>query len=411
MLAYPSNVLPQLETVAFAPVFDQHGKLLTGPGYHESARLWLHQPKGLSIGVVPEHPSPEQVQEAKSWLLDELLVDFPFASPADRAHAAAALLLPFLRPMVGGCTPLHLIEAPVPGAGKGLLADVTMIGATGRCCEPTTITLDEDETRKKITSLLAKAPPIILLDNIRTGIESAQLAAALTAEVWSDRVLGVNRMVALPNRATWLATANNPRLSLEVARRCARIRLDPQTDRPWERSEFRHDPLREWAKANRGHLVHALLVLAQAWISADQPPGAKVLGSFENWARVLGGILANAGIDGFLGNTEELYEAADAEGNEWREFVAAWWDVHRDAWVGAKDLLKLALERDLLGGVLGDKSEKSPRSQQSRLGRALTAVRDRHFGEWRVLVRHDARTKSARYCLGTGKDAGHTRDF
>ncbi len=403
MLAYPDEQVPQLEAVVCAPVFDRPGKLIGEPGYHPAARLWYHRLPGFSVATVPERPTPEQVGAARDLLLNDLLVDFPFASEADRAHAIAALLLPFVRRMVDGCTPLHLIEAPTPGSGKGLLADVAALIALGRCCEPTTVTPDEEEARKKITSLLARAQPVILLDNIRTGIESAQLASALTAEVWSDRILGQTRMIDLPNRATWLVTANNPRLSLEIARRCARIRLDPRTDRPWERTTFKHAPLREWIRANRARLVHALLVLVQAWIAGGKPKGQKVLGSFEGWSRVIGGILASAGIDGFLGNTEQLYETADAEGNEWREFVAAWWDAYHENWVAAKDLLELALERDLLGGVIGD---KSLRSQQTRLGRALAAVRDRQFGEWRVLMRRDAHTKGACYRLDPAGDCG-----
>jgi len=396
MLAYPDEQVPQLEAVVCAPVFDRQGKLISEPGYHPAARLWYHRLSGFSIEAVHERPTPEQAGAARDLLLDDLLVDFPFASEADRAHAVAALFLPFVRRIVDGCTPIHLIEAHTPGSGKGLLADVVALIALGRCCEPTTVTPDEEEARKKITSLLARAQPVILLDNIRTGIESAQLAAALTAEVWSDRILGQTRMIDLPNRATWLVTANNPRLSLEIARRCARIRLDPRTDRPWQRTAFKHAPLREWIRANRARLVHALLVLVQAWNAAGKPQGQRVLGSFEGWSRVVGGILGNAGIDHFLGNTEELYETADAEGNEWREFVAAWWDAYHDNWVSAKDLLKLALERDLLGGTIGD---KSARSQQTRLGRALATVRDRQFGEWRIVIRRDAHSKSAGYRL------------
>jgi len=403
MLAYPDEQVPQLEAVVCAPVFDGQGRLISEAGYHPAARLWYHRLPGFSVEAVPERPTVEQVGTARDLLLDDLLVDFPFASEADRAHAVAALFLPFVRRIVDGCTPIHLIEAHTPGSGKGLLADVVALIALGRCCEPTTVTPDEEEARKKITSLLARAQPVILLDNIRTGIESAQLAAALTAEVWSDRLLGQNRMIDLPNRATWLVTANNPRLSLEIARRCARIRLDPRTDRPWERTAFKHAPLREWIRANRARLVHALLVLVQAWIATGKPQGQRVLGSFESWSRVIGGILGNAGIDHFLGNTEELYETADAEGNEWREFVAAWWDAYHDNWVAAKDLLELALERDLLGSVIGD---KSLRSQQTRLGRALAAVRDRQFGEWRVLMRRDAHTKGACYRLDPADGCG-----
>jgi hypothetical protein len=54
-------------------------------------------------------------------LLLELFGDFPFATDADRTNALGALLLPFVRELVDDPTPLHLIEAPSPGIGKGLL--------------------------------------------------------------------------------------------------------------------------------------------------------------------------------------------------------------------------------------------------------------------------------------------------
>jgi len=396
LLAYPDVALGPLDGVVCAPVFDASGTLISQAGYHAGARLWYHQASELALDQLPSAVTAGHAEAARRLLFDELLVDFPFVSESDRAHAVAAMLLPFVRRMVAGCTPIHLIEAPTPGSGKNLLGDAISLIATGHACEPTTVTSDEDETRKKVTALLAKAQPVILLDNVRVGIESAQLASALTAEVWSDRLLGQNRMIDLPNHATWLVTANNPRLSLEIARRCIRIRMDPQTDRPWQRVGFRHSPLRDWVRANRPALVHALLVLVQSWIAAERPRAGITLGSFESWADVVGGILVNAGIPGFLGNAEELYEAADAEGNEWREFVAAWWEAHQDHWVAAKDLLELALERDLLGSVIGD---KSLRSQQIRLGLALAAARDRQFADWRLLMRHDAHSKRAAYRL------------
>ena len=64
-------------------------------------------------------PSMNEINKAKDLLLDELLADFPFASQADRANAVAWLLLPLIRPSIDGPTPLHLIEAPIQGTGKG----------------------------------------------------------------------------------------------------------------------------------------------------------------------------------------------------------------------------------------------------------------------------------------------------
>jgi len=396
MLVYPHAELPLLEAVVSTPVFDSTGELVSTPGYHAGARLWYHHHEGLEVGTVPEQPSPDEVLAAKTLLVDDLLVDFPFAADSDRAHALGALMLPFVRRMVAGCTPIHLVEAPTPGSGKGLLGDLVSIVTVGRTCEPTTLTQDEDEARKKITSILAKAQPVILLDNIKNGLDSAQLASALTAETWSDRILGQTRMIDLPNRATWIVTANNPHLSLEIARRCVRVRLDAKTDRPWTRTGFKHSPLRDWARANRAKLVRAMLLLVRAWLAAGQPPGKRILGSFESWASVVGGILEHAGVPGFLQDTEQLYEAADAEGQEWRELVSSWWEKFGPRWVSAGELLDLALERDLLGSIVRDKTQ---RAQKIRLGKALSGARDRHFANYRLVAGRNSNAKTAQYRL------------
>jgi hypothetical protein len=341
-------------------------------------------------------PTPDDLSAARHLLLHDLLLDFPFACESDRAHVVAALLLQFVRDLILGTTPIHLVESPTPGTGKGLLADLISLVFLGRCCQPTTISREEDESRKKITSLLLRGQPIILLDNVRGALESSQIASAITAETWSDRILGQSRMVDLPNRATWVVTANNPRLSLEIARRCLRIRLDSKTDRPWQRAGFRHPKLREWVLENRSRLIWALLVLVRAWIAEGRPKGDKTLGSFESYAEVVGGILGSAGIPGFLVDTEQLYEQADTEGREWREFTAVWWQMHQDTWASAGDLHKVAMDRDLLLQVLGDKNEKS---QKIRLGIALRGARDRHFGNFRIESEDDKASGAARYRL------------
>ncbi len=396
VIAYPHAELPVLEAVVSTPVFDRQGALVSVPGYHAGARLWYFRQPGFEVPQVPARPSPQELAAARTLLLDDLFVDFPFAADSDRAHALAALVLPFVRRMVAGCTPIHLIEAPTPGSGKGLLGDLVSIVTVGKACEPTTLTQDEDEARKKITSILAKAQPVILLDNIRTGLDSSQLASALTAETWSDRILGQTRMIDLPNRATWIVTANNPHLSLEIARRCVRVRLDAKTDRPWTRTGFKHSPLREWAKANRVRIVRAVLVLVRAWLAAGRPPGKLALGSFESWASVVGGILEHAEVPGFLHDTEELYETADAEGQEWRELVRSWWEKFGPRWVSAGELLDLALERDLLGSIVRDKTQ---RGQKIRLGKALSSARDRHFAQYRLMAGRNSNAKTAQYRL------------
>jgi hypothetical protein len=188
-------------------------------------------------------------------------------------------------------------------------------------------------------------------------------------------VLGVSEIVRLPIRCIWIATGNNPEFSGEMARRLVRIRLDARIDQPWRRSGFRHPNLMVWLHANRPQLVAACLTLCRAWIAADMPRGDKSVGSFEDWAAVMGGILDAIGVSGFLCNIDEMLDASDGEGAVWRVFVGQWWDRFGTAEVGTSDLYELALssEPPLPLGAGGD------RSQRTRLGKALSRMRDRVF--------------------------------
>jgi len=405
MLALPDRHLPVLTEVIGAPVFGREGRLIDQPGYHADERLWYEPSGPLDLSGLPECPSAQQLTAAKSLITDDLLVDFPFVGESERAHAVAALIQPAVRRMIGGPTPAYLVEAPRIASGKGLLCNLVSVIHTGEECHVTTLPRDDDEARKRITAELALGRPIILLDNAdeKRQLHYPSLAAVLTASSWSDRLLGESQMLSLPNRATWLMTANNPSLTLELARRCVRIRIDPRMEQPWWRTGFKHDPVIEWAKEHRAELLCAVLTIVRAWIAAGTPLHKKRMGSFEHWSATIGGILEVAEIPGFLGHLDELYDFADTQSSEWRQFVIAWWEAFGDRQVSARLLLELALERDLLGTVIGD---KSLRSQQSLLGRGLSGIRDQQIDDWRVHVGYDSHTKSAIYRLTESETRG-----
>ena len=250
--------------------------------------------------------------------------------------------------------------------------------------------------RKRITAKLKLAPTLVVIDNVRRRLESASLSAALTEPVWEDRELGASRMLRLPIRCTWLATANNPALSGEIARRVARIRLDAGVERPWERGAFRHDPLEAWAVENRGELLWALLTLVRGWLAAGKPPGQARMGRFQHWADTVGGILAAAGIPGFLGNREEVYALAMAEMEGWRAFVEIWWQKYGGQRVGTDKLFDLAKDEKLLVEL---RSGHSDRGARTALGMELSRLRDRVVGQWVIRAAGTAHGGGAAYRL------------
>ena len=406
MLVNPDPALPPLESVVRTPTFGKDATLITGAGYHRSDAVWMFSDDSLDVSEVPAQPSREQIAHARGLLVDELLVDFPFVRDSDRAHAVAAILLPFLQRIIGDLAPIHLIEAPTQGSGKGLLATLISIVSTGSASEGRTVPESEDEVRKMITAELITGRPIILLDNLseKRKLDSAALASVVTLPWWTDRLLGESTMLHLRNNALWLMTGNNPRLSGEMSRRCIRLRIDSRIDMPWLRAGFKHPLIAEWAQENRSALVHAALTVIQAWIAAGKPLHATRLGSFERWSGIMGGVLEVAGIPGFLGNLNELYEAADTDGQMWREFTSAWWEAYHEEPKKVGELNQFCEERDLMLSVRGD---GSARSQQTRLGKALGAKRDRVFNGLTVKQssQHNHKT-GVLYALGLADGGG-----
>jgi putative DNA primase/helicase len=185
-------------------------------------------------------------------------------------------------------------------------------------------------------------------------------------------------MTTFPVTTVWAATSNNASLTLELARRSVRMRLDTSTERPWQRTGFRHPDLMAWTLAHRPALVAAALTMARAWVDAGRPEGSRTLGMFESWSRVVGGILQTAGFDGFLGNLDDLYESADRDGAEVRAFVAAWWAGRAAADQKATEPT-IAADLVSLDPLPSRVSEGKDTGRNKRLGNLLADLRDRHF--------------------------------
>jgi hypothetical protein len=134
-------------------------------------------------------------------------------------------------------------------------------------------------------------------------------------------------------------------------------------------------------------LVGAVLTIARGWYAAGKPKaeGIPRLGSFESWAEIVGGVLAFAGIEGFLGNLEELYSKADEGNAEWEAFLKEWWRQVGEDKITVKDLAKLIENekalRDALPGDLSEARDKGEGSFTRRLGKAIAKRAGTRYGE------------------------------
>lgn len=366
--------MPKLRRIVKSPVFSPEGLLVQRPGYDAQSGIYL-MPSDLRVPDVSLAPTADEVDEAKALLLDTLLVDFPFQDPgADRATAIAFAVLPFVRDMIQGPTPLHVFNAPMPGSGKSLIVEVlSQIAIGGGGAVGMTEADNEEETRKRLTAKLLEEPTFLFLENLNAQLQGASVAQMLTATTWSDRILGVSKMANLPVRCVWVACANQPTFSTEVADRVVSCRITPKVSRPRDRDVTKFKvALPGWARANRGRLVWACLTLVQTWIAAGQPRGTAVLGSFQDWAEIMSGILETVGIPGLLTNRQRVLARTDPAQQARENFVETWMAESGLVTVYASALVPFAAAVGL--GNITDRRKPDgavERSESIRMGKTL----------------------------------------
>jgi hypothetical protein len=274
-----------LEIVVDYPVLRPDGTICCTAGYDPDTGLLL-APAG-DLPAVQSSPSKEDAVAAANTLF-EVVADFPFEHAAHKSAWLAALLTPLARFAFVGPAPLFLVDANVRGAGKGLLLHVIAKIITGETFTVATYTGDEDELRKRITSLALAGDRLVLFDNLEGQFGNAVLDAALTASSWEDRILGGNRMARMPLFVTWYATGNNVMVGADTARRVCHTRLESPEEKPEEREGFAHPDLLAWVGKNRQRLLAAALTILRAYCVAGRPnQELKPWGSFEGWSALV----------------------------------------------------------------------------------------------------------------------------
>ena len=241
---FPSDMAAPIERIIYTPQFAAGGRYVDTPGYDRESRLYYHRDPNRDLGEIPGSPTWVEVVEAVRFLVGEYLVDFPFDDQSSRANALACMLLPFVRALIDGATPIHSFESATEGTGKTRLAQACAFPSRGLPVPTDSQSEDDAEYRKNITSSLMSGEIHILIDNInnpflRSGesiqVNSGVLSKAVTDLIWNDRLLGLNKKVSIPVRVVWMATGNNINWSRELSRRIVPIRIIPLTENPSER--------------------------------------------------------------------------------------------------------------------------------------------------------------------------------
>lgn len=367
IMAYPEwPDIPTVDRIVNAPVVAPDGSISMTPGYHAAGRVYYAP---VSSNPIPDtKPTDARVEWAKNLIINEMLVDFPFVDDSSLAHALSLLFTPFLRLLISGPTPIHLLEAPIAGTGKGLLAEALcspfFAGDNPTAGQPQ----DDEEWRKAITSNLVGAPSHIIFDNITTALKSGQLARAVTSSIYEDRILGTNAKMSVRVQNVWAVTVNNVEVDVDIARRCVFCRLNANTEDPANSGrQFKIADMKAWLPANSHNITAAALILIRAWIDAGMPQyKGRPLGSFESYSRNVGGLLEFHGFRDFLVNGAAYRERANPEHEVWKAFLEHWYaDFYLRSDANVSRLHEIAMKDDLLISMLRAETD---RGQKTKLG-------------------------------------------
>ncbi len=373
--------LKPLKAVISAPICLPGGRLITQPGYDERSQLYFD-----SRAMVPPISDTPTELDARRALIDafEPFNRFPFASGLDRSVLLSAILTAVVRPALS-TAPAFGFDAPVQGSGKTLLAKALSMLSTGEAGTVWPhISGNEEEVRKRLLTLLRDGSRAIVWDNVNGFFDSTSIAALITSETMTDRVLGSSQHLTLPNRCLFMITGNNLTMAGDMPRRVLKCRIDPRTEQPHAR-QFDIDP-EAYVKQHRFKIVGAALTLLRAWfssqdyLSGERAPGR--LASFEEWDDTVRQTVAwlSRHVDKSLVDPMEAINLANADDPEQTSLCELLQAIHkqfRELPFTAKELRQAA--KNVFASELQEAIEDMANGMPSTksLGRHLSSREDR----------------------------------
>lgn len=392
-----------LDAVVHTPLLLPTGQWIGTPGYHQTplGGFYLDLPAaGNSTGAGGGWREPDADKIVAEEAVESILSHFKYMAWSDTLSKAAglsAVITAVMRPLFSSA-PMHAIDAPTAGTGKSLFARAISILVTGG--EPSTYSWsrDKNENGKWIGAALRSGDVLIVIDNIDTVVDDADLAQILTNDHKAVRVLGESKVEKLPTRIMFLATGNNLIFRGDMTRRVITIRLDAGTEDP-ELRDIPQDLIQETIE-KRQELVWAVQTIMRAWYmdgkkdAGDPPFGLPKLGSFTDWSDVRYA-LHWLGYPDVVDTIRQAKEA-DPSRNEIIAVYRNWHRVFHDTPVSTKEVCA-TMDVDFQT-ILLSIAGKADKIDTKRLGYWLRAHRDTPV-DGLILRRHGSRKKGYQWAV------------
>lgn len=243
------------------------------------------------------------VEEAKRVVM-EFFKGFDFEgkdaetglSRSMNAHVAG-MLTPFCLGLLSplALVPMFIYTANTRRGGKTLLVKSILYTCYGTA-PASSFGKDEEELRKILDTKALSAASYIFFDNVKRKISSGFLEAFLTQPTWGGRTMATQKDFGVDKQTIVYVTSNHVRTSDDIAGRALFVDLFVETTDVQAR-EFPVviDDTHLMQPSVRHSLLSAMWSMVKHWEAMGRPVGKKKLVSFEEWSRVIGGIVMAAG--------------------------------------------------------------------------------------------------------------------
>ena len=293
-MAYRDSALPRVGAVVTAPLVMPDGSMLAPDGLDRRRNLVFRIPKEMrAILPKPNDKAPEgkQVADAMDYLANDWLCDV--ATDFNGKCVLIALALSILERVLLPERPAFFVTAGKRGGGKTTALAMIILAVTGKKPAAAAWSNSEEERRKALGAYLAEGLAAMVFDNIPLGATVAcpTIEKILTAESYSDRILGQTAIATVPAFTILTLTGNNIAPKGDLASRSLMARLDVDRVDPENRSFKHSDPI-AWTLNNRGEILRALYVimLGNPQLKEPVPPKTR----FKRWWHLVGSAIENA---------------------------------------------------------------------------------------------------------------------
>ena len=350
------------------------GFKLTEPGYNDGGR-------GNRIYYAGENPLVEMEPREITRFLDVMA----FASPADRTNAVGAALTVMLHNQFAGAKPLLAVTATKSQAGKDTI--ILFAAGSNRLTSVTYQATDWAFERAIVGTMNHSSDTVVLnVENARMGSKQKSIASGFLERFLTDPEptlfsTGTGGPVRRKNNMVVAISTNYGMLSTDLLNRSLPIHLDPVGNVADRKSPI-GNPKLEFLPAHRARIEAELRGMVQRWTDAGMPLNKDVHHSFDQWAALIGGILAENGFEGFLSNYEIRKTAQDPLRfglGEIGAYDASLPDSARGQWRTAEEWADYAVDLGVMKSVISEADQGTEKGRERGMGVVLSAHREETF--------------------------------